>query len=87
MIFHRNGNNLTVCPIEIETFGEDVSVISDMVFDNRSQNKIFESYIERVVKKEDYDYDKAISILRNNDKEPSLYTKMITMSLIENRKQ
>lgn len=87
MIFHRNGNNLIVCPIEIETFGEDVSVISDMVFDNRSQNKIFESYIERVVKKEDYDYAKAISILRNNDKEPSLYTKMITMSLIENRKQ
>ena len=87
MIFHRNGNNLTVCPIEIETFGEDVSVISNMVFDDRSQNKIFESYIERVVKDEDYDYEKAISILRNNDKEPSLYTKMITMSLIENGRQ
>ena len=86
MIFHRYGNNLSVTPIGIETFGEDVSVISDIVFDNRSQNKIFESYIERVVENEGYDYDKAISVLRNNDKEPSLNTKMIVKFLIENRK-
>lgn len=87
MIFHRYGNNLSVTPIGIETFGEDVSVISDMVFDSRSQDKIFESYIERVVEDEDYNYEKAISVLRNNDKEPSLNTKMIIMSLIENKKQ
>ena len=86
MVFHRFDNNLAVSPIGIETFGEDVSVISDMVFDNRSQNKIFESYIERVVKDEHYDYEKSIEALRNNDIEPSLNTKMIIMTLIESKK-
>lgn len=86
-IFHRVGNYLEVNPISIETFGEDVSVISDIVFDNRSQNKIFESYIETVVKGENYDYDKSLSILRSKDMEPSLNTKMIIMTLIEKQKQ
>lgn len=86
MVFHRYENNLAVSPIGIETFGEDVSVISDMVFDNRSQDKIFESYIERVVKDEGFDYNKSIDALRNNDIEPSLNTKMIIMTLIENRR-
>lgn len=87
MVFHRYENNLAVSPIGIETFGEDVSVISDMVFDNRSQDKIFESYIERVVKDEGFDYNKSIDALRNNDIEPSLNTKMLIMTMIESKKE
>jgi hypothetical protein len=87
MIFHRHGDNLAVSPISIETFGEDVSVISDIVFDNRSQNKIFESYIETVVKEGNYDYDKALSALRSKEMEPSLNTKMTIMTLIEKQRK
>ena len=60
MIFKRHGNELSVNRIGIESFGEDVSVLSDIVFGNMGEHKRYEDFIQEVVEKNDYNYEASV---------------------------
>lgn len=58
--FERNEDFLSVAKIGIECFGEDVSVLSDVVFKNMEDQKKFERFIEDVADHNNYDYDAIV---------------------------
>lgn len=60
----RIDNNLSVAKIGIECFGEDVSVLSDVIFKNMSDGKKYEHFVESVAKECNYDYAKIVDRLR-----------------------
>lgn len=86
LIFKRNENELSVKRIGIESFGEDVSVLSDIVFGNMSEEKRYERFIEDVVKANDYDYDASVSALQKGPNTLSLNAKLLVRTIIS-RKQ
>jgi predicted ATPase len=86
LIFKRNENELSVKRIGIESFGEDVSVLSDIVFGNMSEEKRYERFIEDVVKANDYDYEASVSALQKGPNTLSLNAKLLVRTIIS-RKQ
>ena len=72
--------------IGIESFGEDVSVLSDMVFGNLGKAKRYERFIEDVVKEKGYDYDAAVAELQKGPNALSLNAKLLVRTAINNRK-
>lgn len=85
MIFKRYDNELSVNRIGIESFGEDVSVLSDIVFDNMSENKRYEEFIQEVVKRNNYDYEASVRELQKGPNPLSLNAKLLVRTFIENR--
>lgn len=86
LIFKRNENELSVKRIGIESFGEDVSVLSDIVFGNISEEKRYERFIEDVVKANDYEYEASVSALQKGPNTLSLNAKLLVRTIIS-RKQ
>lgn len=86
LIFKRLGNELSVKRIGIESFGEDVSVLSNVVFGNMSEGKRYEKFIEDVVRANGYDYDSSVSALQTGPNALSLNAKLIVRTII-NKKQ
>lgn len=85
-IFKRFENGLSVKRIGIESFGEDVSVLSDIVFSNMSEEKKYEKFIEEVVKDCDYDYDASVNALQTGPNALSLNAKLLIRTIINKRK-
>lgn len=85
-IFKRYENGLSVKRIGIESFGEDVSVLSDMVFGNISEEKRYEKFIEIVVKDKDYNYEASVSALQTGPNALSLNAKLLVRTIINKRK-
>ena len=50
-VFSRNQNILNVSKIGYECFGEDISVISDVIFKNLNDEKRYEKFIGRYSRK------------------------------------
>lgn len=86
LIFKRNENELSVKRICIESFGEDVSVLSNIVFGNMSEEKRYERFIEDVVKANDYDYEASVNSLQKGPNTLSLNAKLLVRTIIS-RKQ
>lgn len=82
LIFNRFGDELSVNRIGIECFGEDVSVLSDVVFGNMSKEKRYEKFIEDVVIANEYDYDSSISALQKGPNSLSLNAKLLVRTII-----
>ena len=82
MIFKRFGNVLAVKKIGVECFGENVSLLSDVVFDTMSENKWYEGYIEEIVKKNNYDYKAALQELQPGAIELGLNAKLTIRTII-----
>lgn len=85
MIFKRHENELSVKRIGIESFGEDVSVLSDIVFGNMSEQKRYEAFILEVVEKNNYDYEASVRELQKGPNPLSLNAKLLVRTFIENR--
>lgn len=85
LIFNRFGNELSVNRIGIESFGEDVSVLSDVVFGNMSEEKRYEKFIEDVVIANGYDYDSSVSALQKGPNTLSLNAKLLIRTIINSK--
>ena len=85
LIFNRYENELSVNRIGIESFGEDVSVLSDIVFGNISEEKRYERFIEDVVKSNGYDYEASVSALQKGPNTLSLNAKLLVRTIISRK--
>lgn len=84
-VFNREEDYLHVAKIGIESFGEDIAILNDIIFKNRSEDKQYEKYIEALV--EEYgDYNKVVSALQNEHNELGLNTRLLIQSAIERKK-
>ena len=67
-VFNRNLNTLNVSKIGYECFGEDISVISDVIFKNLNDEKRYEKFIADTAEKCAWDYDRTIEALQLHGK-------------------
>ena len=86
MIFKRFGNSLSVKRIGIESFGEDVSVLSDTVFGNMSESKRYEKFIMDVVDRNGFDYDASVKELQTGPNALSLNARLLVRTYIDKNK-
>lgn len=84
-VFDREENNLLVRKIGIESFGESISRINDVVFENLSAPKQFVRYVGDVVEKCKYDYEKSVKCLENGENELGLSVRLMIRRIIEKR--
>ena len=85
MLFKRFDGGLSVSRIGIESFGEDISVLSDIVFDNMSEEKRYEKFIEEVVNNNNYNYEASIRELQTGPNALSLNAKLLIRTIINKR--
>lgn len=67
-ILHRKNERLYSSPIGIESFGEEVSAISNFVFEDLDREKRYEEIIEKLSAMHNYNFEKIIETLQNNGK-------------------
>ena len=79
----RIDNNLSVAKIGIECFGEDVSVLSDVIFKNMSDGKKYELFVESVAKECNYDYVKIVDRLRGVHNNFGMSMRLLIQSVID----
>lgn len=80
-VFNRNLNTLNVSKIGYECFGEDISVISDVIFKNLNDEKRYEKFIADTAEKCAWDYDRTIEALQLHGK-ISLNLRLIISNII-----
>lgn len=85
--FERNEDTLSVAKIGIECFGEDVSVLSDVVFKNLADNKKYEQFIEEVAKRNGYDYDAIVNEIKGKRNQLGMGVRLLILSVIDRNKQ
>lgn len=83
-VFKRTEDSLYAAKIGIECFGEDISVLTDVVFGNLNENKTYEHIVNEIVKSCNYDYEKALNEIRGEHNELSLDLKMLVRTIINN---
>lgn len=84
-VFKRTNNILDVSKIGIESFGEDVSVLSDVIFDNMSEQKRYEHFIQETAESNDYDYDKTVEALTIGENTLGLNARLLIRTLINKK--
>ena len=82
----RIDNTLSVAKIGIESFGEDVSVLSDVIFKNMSDDKKYEYFVESVAKKCEYDYAKIVDRLKGSHNRLGMSMRLLIQSVIDRQK-
>ena len=80
-VFSRNQNILNVSKIGYECFGEDISVISDVIFKNLNDEKRYEKFIADTAEKCAWDYDRTLAALQLHGK-ISLNLRLIISNII-----
>lgn len=83
-VFNREEDYLHVAKIGIESFGEDIAILNDIVFKNRSENKQYEKYISELVESCD-NYNEVVAILQNEHNELGLNTRLLIQSAFEKK--
>ncbi len=82
-VFQRVGNSLEIHGVGYETFAENLSTITNEIFDNREVAKYHVKIIEDIVKKnKEGKYDSIISIFKNGDIPTPLNVKLYIKELI-----
>lgn len=79
----RIENTLSVAKIGIECFGEDVSILSDVIFKNMSDGKKYEHFLESVAKKCDYDYAEIVDKLKGTHNKLGMNMRLLIQSVID----
>lgn len=83
-VFNREEDYLHVAKIGIESFGEDIAILNDIVFNNRSENKQYEKYISELVESCD-NYNEVVAIIQNEHNELGLNTRLLIQSAFEKK--
>lgn len=79
----RDENTLNIAKIGIECFGEDVSVLSDVIFKNMSDVKKYECFVETVAKKCHYDYPAIVDRLKGAHNKLGMNMRLLIQSVID----
>lgn len=79
----RDENTLNIAKIGIECFGEDVSVLSDVIFKNMSDVKKYERFVETVAKKCHYDYPAIVDRLKGVHNKLGMNMRLLIQSVID----
>ncbi|WP_299667835.1 AAA family ATPase [uncultured Psychromonas sp.] len=82
LIISREGNVPSVKKIGIESFGENLSVITEEVFGNRSIPKFYETTIKRLVRSHKT-YDNVLEVMREGNLPLSLNVRLYLQSLVD----
>ena len=83
LIFSREENVPSINKIGVESFGENLSVITEEVFGNRSIPKFYETTMKKLVKRYKT-YDKVLEILKEDNLPLSLNVRLYLQVLVEN---
>lgn len=79
----RIDNVLSAAKIGIECFGEDVSVLSDVIFKNMSDGKKYEHFVESVAKECDYNYAKIVDRLKGAHNKLGMSMRLLIQTMID----
>lgn len=79
----RIGNTLSVAKIGIECFGEDVSILSDVIFKNMSDEKKYEHFVESVAKECHYNYAAIVDRLKGAHNKLGMNMRLLIRSVID----
>lgn len=82
-VLSRNGVVLNVAKIGIESFGEDISVLTDVVFRNMNDKKRYEYVVKELVKKKGRDYDAVIAALQGERNKLGLSVRLLIRTILE----
>lgn len=82
LVISREENVPSVKKIGIESFGENLSVITEEVFGSRAIPKFYETTIERLVQQHK-SYDKVLAIIKEGNLPMSLNVRLYIQSLVE----
>lgn len=82
LVISREENVPSVKNIGIESFGENLSVITEEVFGNRTIPKFYETTIKRLVKRFKT-YDRVLEIMKNGNLPLSLNVRLYLQNLVE----
>lgn len=85
-ILHRKDDYLYSSKIGIESFGEDVSTISNVVFEDLIREKHYENIITKLTEENDYDFNRIVEVLQDGDKSLGLNTLLFINSEIRKKK-
>lgn len=81
IIFRREEEYLTVQPLSYETFSQDLSVITENVFGDISQERYHHKKLKDLARRYK-DYEKIITLLSNSGRPVPLGTKMLLKSML-----
>ena len=79
----REDNMLMVAKIGIESFGEDVSVLSDIIFKDMAKEKRYEHFLEKVAKDYKYNYQEILSAIKGMHNPLGLNVKLLIRSIVD----
>ena len=82
LVISREENVPSIKNIGIESFGENLSVITEEVFGNRKVPKIYQATISRLVNRYKT-YDKVIEIMKNGNLPISLNVRLYLQNLVD----
>lgn len=82
LIISREENLPSIKKIGVESFGENLSVITEEVFGNRSIPKFYETTIRKLVKQHKT-YDKVLGVMKEGNLPLSLNVRLYLQSLVE----
>ena len=79
----REDNMLMVAKIGIESFGEDVSVLSDIIFKDMAKEKRYEYFLEKVAKDYKYNYQEILSAIKGMHNPLGLNVRLLIRSIVD----
>ena len=82
LVISREENIPSVKKIGVESFGENLSVITEEIFGNRAIPKFYETTIKKLVKIH-ITYDKVLEVMKEDSLPLSLNVRLYLQSLVE----
>lgn len=79
----RTDDVLSIAKIGIECFGEDVSVLTDVIFKDMNDEKRYERFIEKIAKDKKYDYEAILNELQGKHNSLGLGVRLCIQSVID----
>lgn len=87
LVFSRADNLLNVAKIGIESFGEDISLLSDIVFRNMNDQKRYEYVVKELVEDKGYGYKEVIEYLEGKHNKLGLSARLMIRNIVENNQK
>ena len=87
LIMSRTGNNLSVAKICVESFGEDVSILTDVVFRDCQDIKQYENTIKKLIKQHGLNYDAVVHELENGHNKLGLNLRLMIRTMIDEERE
>lgn len=87
LVFSREDNFLNVAKIGVESFGEDISVLTDVVFKNMNDEKRYEYVVRELSGRYGDDYDKIVEVLQGEHNKLGLSARLMIRTIVESKGQ